>query len=380
MKYGFMPNRTHVNYCAFIPPSQRDGAPAEPKGQGGAPGPHALSDVDQPFLQAGHNDPAGLDRGTPEMRTFVFICCTLNPHAGRLRALLEGLAAQQGDDVRWSTLIVDNRSDPPVSVEPSLAAAARVKIIREARPGNGFARLRGFRETTGDVVLLDDDCVLSPDYASQAARFLDDHPEVGAVAGSIVARFETQPPQWLENHLETLGCKPVWPDTLISRWNDPQAPERDYPYFAPYGAGCAVRRVCINEFLTRVDRGEIVPNAGRAGAVGTHNVKPGAGPEDCQFLVEAVLKRGFEVAYLPALTIDHLLPPSRWAVPYLSRMSWRGGFEWARFRTHYGWETRISKPGAWLRAAGYALREPPIGSDRYLRWRRKAGYALGRAA
>jgi len=59
----------------------------------------------------------------------------------------------------------------------------RVRVVHKENGGLGSARNRGIREATGDYVLfLDDDDLITPEYAAQATAALERRPELGFLA------------------------------------------------------------------------------------------------------------------------------------------------------------------------------------------------------
>ena len=306
------------------------------------------------------------------MTRISLVLCAYNPNPVRLKATLAGISAQTGDGLEWETLLIDNASSPSIKLDAETVERAHVRMLRETTPGSGAARLRGFRETAGRmVVIVDDDNVLAPGYLQSAAQFLRDHPQVGAVGGINEPVFEAPPPAWIHGRLEAIACREPWPETQISRWWDESNPVREYPYFAPYGAGMCLRADCVAEYIRQIDQKVLAPVAGRIGAFPV-------GLEDCELLVEAVLKAGWEIAFSPGLTLKHLIPARRCQISYLARMQAVAARQWAQFRIGHGWETPVTVIGGWLRILRTTLRNPPLRAESYLRWRQAVGYQRGR--
>src|SRR6266436_6280424 len=99
------------------------------------------------------------------------IICTHNPRSDYLRRCIEGLRCQKLPYDRWELLVVDNRSDEPLADRIDLSWHPDPHIIREEVLGLTPARLRGIRESMGDLlVFVDDDNVLDVDFLEGAVR------------------------------------------------------------------------------------------------------------------------------------------------------------------------------------------------------------------
>ncbi|HZP59179.1 MAG TPA: glycosyltransferase [Opitutaceae bacterium] len=239
---------------------------------------------------------------------------THNPSPVRLRRTLEGLRAQSLPMGRWETILVDNDSSSfPDSAVLRECAPENLAVVRETKLGLTAARRCGFRAACGAVaVLVDDDNVLAPDYLSRVLELLAAHPRVGACGGKSLPEFEVPPPSWTtEFHgllaLRDLGAKP-----LISHGLRPPGTARnDYPLFAPFGAGMAVRREAWMAWLDAPAHRTTFND--RTGCELTSG-----GDND---IILTVMQAGWEVAYFPELSLLHLIPSSRLDPSYLARLN-----------------------------------------------------------
>src|SRR5580658_2507120 len=120
------------------------------------------------------------------------ILCTHNPRENLLRRVLDGLRAQTLPAAEWELLLVDNASEKPLDLLYDLAWHLRARYVREQELGLTLARLRGIRESTGDVlVFVDDDTVLASDYLEQTLAVERQWPFIGMWAGQVDPEFET---------------------------------------------------------------------------------------------------------------------------------------------------------------------------------------------
>ena len=94
------------------------------------------------------------------------IICTHNPRPDAFRRVLDSLAAQTLPKAQWELLLVDNASDDRLEPRWPLSWHSNARHVREDQLGLTAARLRGIRESRGDVLIyVDDDNVLAADQA-----------------------------------------------------------------------------------------------------------------------------------------------------------------------------------------------------------------------
>ena len=167
-------------------------------------------------------------------------------------------------------------------------------MVREEKLGLTFARLRGFAEAKGElIVMVDDDNVLAPDYLETAVRIAHEHPTLGAFGGKCLPEFEVKPDSWLEARGKGLGLRDrgeepqLFPeetggrlrDQEIKRPRDERTGEpvtadrgqesgdrqlntvnrqhravREFPDCAPIGAGMVLRREAARAYAERLRR------------------------------------------------------------------------------------------------------------------------------
>lgn len=297
------------------------------------------------------------------------VICTHNPAADRLFATLEALKAQTLRADGFETLLVDNASTRFPSRELiELHAPARMRVIREPELGLTPARKRGLREARAPIVIfVDDDNVLDPDYLEAAAVLMESDPRIGAAGGRSYPWFETQPEPWHTEFFPQLALRDPGDTPLVS---EPGA--KDYPAFAPIGAGLVVRATAAAAWLEKSGTG--TPPDRRGTSLSS------AGDND---LVFTILEANWSVAYSPRLRLTHLIPASRLDAGYLARLN-RGIQEsWIRvLQLHNAcpWPP-LSRAGAALRKfrAWFAHRAWRSGAPR-VRWQGACGHFDGRVS
>jgi glycosyltransferase involved in cell wall biosynthesis len=266
-----------------------------------------------------------------------------NPDPDRLGETLRGLRVQTLASDLWETLLVDNASATfPSSAWLAEHAPARRKVLQEPRLGLSAARRCGFRAAAGDfAVLVDDDNVLDPGYLEQVLEIFARHPGVGLAGGSSVPRFQLEPPPWSREFYPLLALRDLGRGTLISKGLGPAGTtSRDYPVFAPIGAGMALRRPAWEAWLGSSDSG-LSDRRGRELTSGGDND-----------IVLCAMRAGWEVGYFPELTLAHLIPGSRLEGDYLARLNRGIQKSWMQVLTRHG-----ANPWAPLTATGATLRK-----------------------
>lgn len=304
---------------------------------------------------------------------------THNPHAGRLARTLAALRAQSLPPDHWDLTLIDNASTSALSErlsgDPQLDVGwhSAVRIVRENQLGLTSARLRGFDETTGNgLVLVDDDNVLAPDYLSRAADVFASRPEVGVFGGKNLPEYEVPPPDWFDKIHGPLAVGDHGSNPLFARWNG--EPHREYPPFAPVGAGLCLRREVATVWASETRRNPHRRSLDRAG-----DSLASGGDND---IVLTALEQGLSVAYFPDLTLTHLIPASRLTSGYHSRLLEASHRSWVVTLGLHGirpWPP-IHRGTLPLRKLRAALRTQPWrGTVPYLRYKAACGNLQGRA-
>lgn len=170
-----------------------------------------------------------------------FVVCCFNS-ASRLpyafAQTLEHLAALHSghDSVRWEVIVVDNASTDDTGNFARdhwpAQSAAPFRIIREPRPGLGYARERGLSEARYDLVtFVDDDNWLDPNWIDVLVKVMDEHPEAGACGSLAEAVCEEPPPWWFDEFKDGFAVGPEWESADVT----------DYPGMV-WGAGLTIRK------------------------------------------------------------------------------------------------------------------------------------------
>lgn len=234
------------------------------------------------------------------------IVCTRNPRPGYLRRCLESLRGQTLRHDRWELLVVDNRSDQPAANVADLCWHPSARLIREETLGLTPARLRGIRDTSGDLlVFVDDDNVLDAEFLETALRIAEEKPFLGSWSGQCRPEFEEPPPEWTRRYWGNLVIRQFENDV----WSNlPRLPES-----MPCGAGLCVRRAVANLYLLLHDTGQRSFQFDRAG-----DSLISGGDND---LAACACDLGLGVGLIASVKLTHLVPPERLTVDYLVRLT-----------------------------------------------------------
>ncbi len=241
------------------------------------------------------------------------VICAHNPDRSRLRRTLDGLRAQTLPPARWEILLVDNASSPALTFDEFISyVPLNTRLLQESTLGLTCARRTGLRAATTEfIVLVDDDNVLAPDYLDRILTAFARLPHVGALGGKSFPEFSTPISlnDWRREFFPLLALRDLGDIEQISNGlRPPGAAHNRYPAFAPIGAGLALRRAAASNWLNHSSS-----FSDRRGGELTS-----AGDND---LVFSVMRAGWEVAYIPSLSLTHLIPPSRLTRDYLSRLN-----------------------------------------------------------
>jgi len=263
---------------------------------------------------------------------------THNPREDYLARVIDALREQTLDQSAWELVVVDNGSRVPLKAAParqkdqetkrprdSKAAAvtggkvgklegdnaescidlswhANARIVREEAVGLTNARLRGFVETTGEViVLVDDDNVLAPDYLEQVLRIEREYPFLGTWSGALELELEQGSPE-PPAELRGLLC-----ERRVER--DMWSNDRSNFAATPWGAGECIRREVADAYARKVEN---EPRRRQLDLQGEQLVY--GGDTDIAY---TGLEMGLGMGVFVSLRIMHLTPKSRCTEEYL---------------------------------------------------------------
>jgi glycosyltransferase involved in cell wall biosynthesis len=234
------------------------------------------------------------------------ILCSHNPRFEYLQQCIGALREQTLPYDRWELVVVDNRSDEPLAERVDLSWHPHACMVREETLGLTAARLRGIRESTGDLLIfVDDDNVLDVDFLEIALHTTEERPFLGSWSGQCRPAFEQRPPEWTRRYWGNLVIREFDHDV----WSNlPRLPES-----MPCGAGLCVRREVALRYLDLHESGKRSFQFDRIGK----SLLSG-GDND---LAACACDIGLGVGLIASLKLTHLISPERLTVDYIARLA-----------------------------------------------------------
>lgn len=234
------------------------------------------------------------------------IICSHNPRPAYFAKCLEGLRWQTFPPGAWELVIIDNRSDMPLAESIDLAWHPGARVLREETLGLTPARLRGIRESKGELlVFVDDDNVLDADFLETAQRIMEERPYLGSWSGQCRPAFEQTPPEWTRRYWGNLVIREFDKDV----WSNLPRLSASMPC----GAGLCVRRQVALHYIHLHESGRRSLQLDRNGK----SLLSG-GDND---LAACACDIGLGVALIASLKLTHLISPERLTEDYLARLS-----------------------------------------------------------
>ena len=297
------------------------------------------------------------------------VICTYNPDLKILSMVLKSLQEQSIPMSDWRLIIVDNKSKYTLKEHVDLSWHPNHLIIREEKIGLLNARITGYNLSEESlIVFVDDDNQLKKDYLEVALKFHRNYPQVGSFGGKSLPIYETAPPQWFHKAGISLGCQDHGESLIMSEYHLVDFTITEYPFFAPIGTGMAVTKPAMRTYINDIKDNKERLKLGRSG----DSLYSG---EDNDMNL-TFIKKGFEIAYVPELVVNHIIPEKRIRVDYLSHMSYNSSRSWIKLLYSHQlhslkpipkWTVPLRKVKAWI------VYEAWKSSLNYIRWRGACG-------
>ncbi len=235
------------------------------------------------------------------MSLLSLIICTHNPRPDYLRRTLDALKAQTLPREQWELLLIDNASDESLANVWDLSWHPRACHIHERELGLTSARLRGIRESKGELlVFVDDDNVLRHDYLSTAAELFTKRGDLGVASGRLLPEYETPPPEWFRPYESWIAVRRI-DESLWSNFFDPRS--------EPCGAGMCLRQQIALKYAQKALDNKGQRLLGRKG----NNLLSG---EDV-VITKVAIGMGYSMGQFVDLNATHLIPSRRVSEKYL---------------------------------------------------------------
>ncbi len=229
------------------------------------------------------------------------VICTHNPRADYLRRTLEALQAQDLPQEQWELLLIDNASNEAVERQWDLSWHPLSVHIREMELGLTTARLRGIKESRGELLIfVDDDNVLASNYLRSASDLFNSRCDLGVASGRLLPEYETAPPEWFRPYESWIAVRRI--DTsLWSNFWDPRS--------EPCGAGMCLRRQIGLAYARKAQENTRQRILDRKG----ENLLSGGDVA----ITKVAMEMGYSMGQFAQLNAVHLIPSRRVSEKYL---------------------------------------------------------------
>lgn len=255
------------------------------------------------------------------------VLCTRNSRQTVLGRVLQRLAGQSLPRQNWELIVVDNGSDPPLTLHATTGIPNLTTVV-EPVAGLTRARICGIRVARGELlVFVDDDNLLDSDYLEQALRIAEEYPRIGAFGGQISPEFEVPEPYWLRPFRSHLALIDLDRDFWTNNPADHAA--------IPCGAGLCIRReaaLAYSEAVAADPRRRALDRS----AAGTLS----CGDTD---MVLSCADAGWGMGRFTALHLTHVIPAARLEFAYQKRLAADIGFSYGRLLAIRGEASRGRK-------------------------------------
>ena len=228
---------------------------------------------------------------------------------------LDSVLQQTPGDVSWEVIVVDNNSsDETQAVVASFIGRGHSNLhyVFEGRQGVSYARNAGIERARAPIIaFFDDDVCVSPTWVATIKRAFDDHAEADCVGGSVLPRWELDPPSWL--------TREHWAPLALQDYGDqPISVNRNNP-LCLLSANFAFRREVFEQI------GLFEPELQR--------VKEGIGSMEDLELLTRFWRAGGNALYLPSLTVTANVPAERLTKRYHRKWHTGHGYFYALLRS-----------------------------------------------
>lgn len=266
------------------------------------------------------------------------VLCTHDPRPDHLRRTLDALRRQTLPCDQWELVIVDNASREPLSDAWELSWHPNARFERELQLGLTPARIRGIRETRGDlVVFVDDDNELDQRYLETVLMLARQRPDLGCFGSArIIPEFEEPPASDLEPYTRVLALR----DEADGWSKDPQ------DWYYPWGAGMVVRRAIARAYVEEVTASELKMQLDRRGTA-----LNSCGDDEFSWIATRL---GSQRGIFRSLEVKHLIGARRVRKEYL--LALHESFGYSRALLFHSHGIAVARPEAMDQGMGHQMR------------------------
>jgi glycosyltransferase involved in cell wall biosynthesis len=246
------------------------------------------------------------------------VICTYNPIDDIFRKCLETVRSASSVYAPHEILIIDNNSTVEISsrdyVKVFLEEHKNTRVLHESKQGLTPARLRGIRESSGDLIIfVDDDNFIEANFFDTAVDIFLSYPYIGAYSGQVSLEYDKQPEKWTKKYWGMLIYRPLDKDV----WSN-------IPFNTntmPNGAGLCIARDVGEYYLGLFQNGKRNFNLDRS----KESLMSG-GDND---LAMCACDIGKGMGLFKDLRLRHHIAANRFTLEYLSRLAYGIYFSYA---------------------------------------------------
>lgn len=230
--------------------------------------------------------------------------------ADYLPDLLERLRSQRHtDSLRWEIIVVDNNSrdctaEVVATYQQQWQHPAPLHYCHEPRQGSALARQQAVGRAQGEWIgFIDDDILPDLDWVANAMQFCRQHPQLGAVSGSIGVHYDGELPPYFEAIASFLSIREYGD---VPRWFNAKTLD------LPTTAALVVRR---QAWLDAVPDTLLLPGRLDSSLVGGEDYE----------LLSYLQQAGWAIGFNPAMPAVHRLSSDRLQPDYLLNLAYSSG-------------------------------------------------------
>ena len=221
-----------------------------------------------------------------------------------LQVTLQSLAKQNFDN--FELLVVDNAGEDSVKKlvdTMSKNRSFKVKYLRHTAGGSTGARMRGVKESIGDLlVFTDDDLTFHEDWLKNYAQAFKEHPSMVAAGGKVKPVWEISPQEWLLDYMGDSEQCPVY--ALMDCGDEFRVSNQE----AFYSCNMAIKREIFNWTGLRPELfGKKTIGNGESG------------------LNKELSEKNQQIGYVPGACVYHHISKERMSVEYIRKWAWHLG-------------------------------------------------------
>lgn len=258
---------------------------------------------------AHHSNPGEISSPAAQDVTLGIVVASYAPE--RLEDILRLLESIEGQisPIDEVVVVVQQSRELLASVSQALARLTRSQtslLFLEVASGVSQARNAGLRTLKTDVIaFVDDDAVLTDDWALATRRFYSGRADAVGVAGAILPLWDSPAMEWFPHELYWMLSCTYW------TWTSPM------PVRNGYGANISFRQVAFE------DGREFNESFGISGwgQAGWH----GIGGEEPELSVRVTAATGQPILYVPDIRVWHRVEPYRLQWRSMVRRAYWGG-------------------------------------------------------